>query len=30
MFKSGNAAVGGRSQAKLQGPVLGQIACGKI
>jgi hypothetical protein len=30
VFKFRNAAVGGRSQVKLQWPVLGQIAHGKI
>jgi hypothetical protein len=30
MFKPGNAAAGGRSQAKLQGPGVQSIACGKI
>jgi hypothetical protein len=30
MFKPGNAAAEGRLQAKLQGPGVGLIACGKI
>jgi hypothetical protein len=30
MFKSRNAAAGGRSQTKLQGPGVGLVACEKI